>query len=985
MNRPPIANNVIIRTSPPGRAFPVAGLIEAGGGQLGSPGDRAAERAASGVADPGYKKPLRGPAAILALISLSVTAPLRAQEASWEAAEEVLATRCVECHGAAKDKGGLRLDTKAALLKGGDDGASAVPGKPDESKLLARVLLPDDDDDRMPPLGDARRPRLTNEEAAALKSWIQADLPWPEGKLVKVRAPGEKAALAAAKLKDLTIHPSEIVLSTPKDIQSLTLLATLEDGTQRDVTDYAKFAWQGEPVAAVQGNVLKPVKMGESKLLAGFNGSEAVATVKVSGQEVMPPLRFVTDVIPVLTRYGCNSGACHGSARGQDGFHVSLFGFDPKGDYDFITRQQLGRRLDLASPADSLMVTKAVGATPHGGGKRFDPESEAARVLVGWIEAGAQPDPPDAPVPVRIAMQPGGLLLAGEGRTVGLRVTAFYNDGSDRDVTSLAVFSSSNADSVAVDEFGTLTSKKRGEAFVMARFHTFTEGVPVLVIPENAPYRKIDDPGGNMVDQHVNAKLEKLRLTPSALCTDEEFLRRVTLDINGRLPTLEEQDAFAAEAAPDKRARLVDRLLERKEFTELWVMKWAELLQIRTNDQLGLSYKATLLYFNWLQDRIARNVPLDEMVRELLGASGGTFANPPTNFYQGEQDMLKFSENVAQVFTGARLQCSQCHNHPFDRWTLDDYYGWAAFFAQIGKKTGDDPRETVVFNKGGGGVVHPVTKGDVAPKFLGGAVPDVAGKDRRVVVAEWLTSPENPFFSRNIANIVWAHFMGRGVVEPVDDVRLSNPPSNPELLTALAERLRSSRYDLRDLVRLICNSHAYQRSTVPNETNKLDLKNFSHAQVRRIRAEVLFDVLAEQTATKNKFKGLPVGARAVQIADGNVSNYFLTTFGRASRTTVCSCEVKLDPNLSQALHLINGEMTHQKVKEGGLVAQWLKENKSGEDIVTAIYRRALCRKPLPTELSSLLAQVPEKPEEKRAYFEDAFWAVLNCKEFVFNH
>jgi hypothetical protein len=374
------------------------------------------------------------------------------------------------------------------------------------------------------------------------------------------------------------------------------------------------------------------------------------------------------------------------------------------------------------------------------------------------------------------------------------------------------------------------------------------------------------------------------------------------------------------------------------------------------------------------------------MVRELLGASGGTFANPAANFYQGEPDMLKFSENVAQVFLGTRLQCAQCHNHPFDRWTMDDYYGWAAFFSQIGRKQAGDPRETIVFNRGAGAPKHPVTKADVVPKFLGGAVPELAGRDRREVLAEWLTAPDNKFFAPNVANIVWAHFFGIGIVEEVDDVRLSNPPANPELLAALAGVLRESRYDLRAFVRLVCNSNAYQRSTRANDSNRLDERNFSRARVRRLRAEVLLDTLASLTGTRNKFKGLPLGARAVQIADGNVSNYFLTTFGRATRATVCSCEVKLEPNLSQALHLINGEMTHQRIRQGGLVQRWLAEEKlSGAQVVGRIYRLALCRPPTAGESARLTAGAPEAGEPRRLHFEDVFWAVLNSKEFVFNH
>ena len=376
-----------------------------------------------------------------------------------------------------------------------------------------------------------------------------------------------------------------------------------------------------------------------------------------------------------------------------------------------------------------------------------------------------------------------------------------------------------------------VTAAARGEAFVMARFDTHTVGSQVLVLPKDLEYTPVKITG-NYIDELVGAKLQKIRVVPSEICTDEEFLRRVTIDIAGMLPTEEEYHAFLTDKAADKRARKIDELLERKEFSEIWAMKWSELLMVKSSNQV--SYKAMFLYSNWLTNKIANDVPLDQMVRELLGASGGTFTSPATNFYQIERDTLKTAENVAQVFMGIRTQCAQCHNHPFDRWTMDDYYGFAAFFSQIGRKTGEDYRETIIFNRGGGDVKHPVGGRTMAPKFLGGAVADVKGKDRRVELAKWLTSTDNPFFATSVANRVWAHFFGTGIVEPVDDIRVSNPPSNPELFQALGDRLVEYKYDFKQLVRDICNSEAYQRSTSRNETNRTDDRNFAHANVRRI-------------------------------------------------------------------------------------------------------------------------------------------------------
>jgi hypothetical protein len=391
-----------------------------------------------------------------------------------------------------------------------------------------------------------------------------------------------------------------------------------------------------------------------------------------------------------------------------------------------------------------------------------------------------------------------------------------------------------------------------------------------------------------------------------------------------------------------------------------------------------------LRYYTWLQDKIAHNVPMDQMVQELLACQGGTFANGATNYYQQQTDTLKIAENVAQVFMGMRIQCAQCHNHPFDRWTMDDYYSFAAFFAQIGRKASEDPREQIIFNSGGGEVQHLVTSRVMPPKFLGGSVPDVQGKDRRAVLAKWLASAENPFFARNLANIVWAHFFGRGIIHEVDDVRVSNPPVNPELLDALAARFTEYQYDFKKLVRDICVSRTYQLSTGTNESNEQDLRNFSHASLRRLRSEVLLDIISQVTETKNKFPGLPLGARAVQISDGNTSTYFLNSFGRAQRLSVCSCEVKTEPNLSQALHMLNGETAHAKIQEGKLVERLLAEGKTPEQVVEQLFIRCLSRAPLPQELAAIQGILAGQQDLKLA-LDDTFWAILNSSEFLFNH
>jgi hypothetical protein len=789
-------------------------------------------------------------------------------------------------------------------------------------------------------------------------------------------------ALADAPLASVQVVPPDINLNTSRGRQSFVVQATYTDGITRDITAEAKATFANPALVRLDRNIVYPLADGATEMKIEFGGRSLSVPVKVANAKADRPVSFKLDVMPVFMKAGCNQGSCHGAARGKDGFRLSLFGFDADGDHYRLTREINGRRINLALSHDSLLLDKATGRVPHTGGTRFKEDSELYQTLIRWLEAGAPQDPATIPTPVALELLPKNAVLDGKGATQQMVVRARYSDGSDRDVTSLALFLSNNDTSAKISPEGVVTAGDRGAAFVMARFATFTVGAQVIVLPKSLQFQFPQVPEKNYIDTLVNNKLKKLRIAPSDLCTDEVFLRRASIDIIGVLPTIEEHNRFMSSTAPNKRELLVDELLGRKEFAELWVLKWAELLQIRSSNQV--SYKAMLLYYNWLQDKIAKNVPMDQMVQELLAAKGGTFKNPATNYYQNETDTLKVAENVAQVFMGMRVQCAQCHNHPFDRWTQDDYYGFAAFFSQIGRKGTDDPRETIVFNSGGGEVAHPVGGRVMKPKFLGGATPDVAGKDRREVLAKWLASPDNPYFATNLANIVWAHFFGVGIIDPVDDVRVSNPASNPELLHELGKKFTEYKYDFKKLVRDICTSRTYQLATQPNASNQGDTRNFARANIRRIKAETFLDCISQVTETKNKFPGLPVGARAVQIADGGISTYFLSTFGRATRETVCSCEVKLEPTLSQSLHLLNGDTTTQKIQAGNLIGRRLTEKKAPRDIIEELYVRCLSRKPLPQELAKLEPIVAAEPDKKKA-LEDIFWALLNTREFMFNH
>ena len=818
--------------------------------------------------------------------------------------------------------------------------------------------------------------------AAALASFMArpavADAPKPEPKAAPEPAP-------TAGVARLDVFPADVNLATLRDRQSIVAQAVYTDGITRDVTAQAALTVANPALVKRDHATFTPVAEGETTLSVAFGGQTVIVPVKVAKPTLDTPVSFRLDVMPVWMKSGCNTGSCHGAARGKDGFRISLFGFDPEGDHHRLTRELSGRRVNLAVPAESTLLEKATGAVPHTGGKRFEPDDERYQTVLRWIAAGVpNDDVATLPKVVAVELYPRNGVLDGQGATQQLTVRAKYSDGSDRDVTSLAVFLTNNETSAAVSDAGLITAGSRGEAFVMARYETYTVGSQFVVLPKGLNFEYPAESDANYVDAFVAAKLKKLRITPSEVCSDGVFVRRVYIDVVGLPPTPAEFEAFVGSSDPDKRAKLIDELLGRKEFVEIWVGKWAELLQIRSNVNNIVNYKAMFLYYNWLVEKIAKDTPMDVMVRELLGANGGSFKNPATNFYMSAPETLALSENVAQVFMGMRVQCAQCHNHPFDRWTQNDYYGFAAFFSQIGRKPGEDYRETIVFTSGGGEVVHPVGGVPMKPKFLGGATPDTAGKDRRVILAGWLASPDNPWFASSFANRVWAHFTGVGIVEPVDDFRVSNPASNPELLEELGKRFTASKYNLKQLVRDVCNSKTYQRSTHRNPTNESDERNFAHAQIRRIKAETLLDSISAVTETKDKFQGLPVGARAVQIADGGSSTYFLTTFGRATRETVCSCEVKMEPTLSQALHLLNGDTVNAKIQQGGIVPRLIATKKFPEERVIDLYVRCLSRRPTREEIDKLLPMLGEGSNQAQA-LGDVFWALLNSREFLFNH
>ena len=798
---------------------------------------------------------------------------------------------------------------------------------------------------------------------------------------------GSQATGATAAIVDdpptTELFPKQIRLDGARDYQSIVVQQKSANGLTSDLTQETSFEITDPSVAKIAGTTVYPVGDGTTTLVAKINDRIMNIPVSVQDADNDTDLSFRLDVMPVLSKSGCNAGRCHGAARGQDGFNLSLYGFDPAGDHHRLTSEIFGRRTNVARPEASLLLTKAIGQAPHTGGQLMSTDDANYLTLLRWITEGAKNDNiSDIAELVGINIMPSDAVLNGKNESQQLLVVAQYSDGTTRDVTALSTFISNNDNSAKVDSNGLVTAANRGEAFIMARFGTFTEGIHTITLPRDQEYSFGGVPEYNFVDTLVHNKLKKLRIIPSEVCSDEHFIRRVYLDLVGVTPSRQEFEAFVADTDPAKRSKIVDQLLQREEFVDLWAMKFGEILGIRTDNQV--SYKALLGFHNWIRERLANETPLNLLSQEIISAEGGTFDNPPTNYFQIEANNRQLAENVAQSFLGIRLQCAQCHNHPFDRWTMDDYYGFNAFFSQVGFKQSRDPREFIVYSSGKGEVRHIVDERIVSPKFLAGDKPGLENQSRREVLAAWIAKDEQMNLARHLANVVWEHHFGRGIIDPVDDVRVSNPPANAELLDELARRFKGYNYTLKSLVRDICLSRTYQLSTQSNETNRHDYQNFSKAAVRRVRAEVLLDSISKITNTKDRFARMPADARSIEIADGAMSNYFLSTFGRAPRETVCSCEVDVQPNLSQAFHLLNGDTVNKKIVEGALVKNMIEQGKTPSEIIEQLYILCYCRKPSEKELDGLLASI-DKDLDDVDQLNDIFWALLNSKEFLFNH
>jgi hypothetical protein len=696
---------------------------------------------------------------------------------------------------------------------------------------------------------------------------------------------------------------------------------------------------------------------------------------------------FRNHVMPVLTKLGCNSGACHGAAAGQAGFKLTLRGYDPELDYNVLSRQALGRRVNKNEPAKSLLLLKPTLTIGHGGGKRMEVGSLEYKVISEWIAGGMTPPAETDAKITRLEVTPKTATLA-SGATQSLKVLAHYNDGHAEDVTRWVKYTTADAAVASVDDNGQVQITGHGETAISlwylsnVAFARVANPFPHVLKPEvfaNAPRH-------NYVDELILQKLQTLRIAPSAQASDREFIRRAFLDATGTLPTAQEVEAFTSDSAPGKRTKLIDALLAREEFVDYWTNRHADVLLVSSR---LLSPNAMWSFYNWIRASVASNKPYDQFVREIVTASGNTLENGAANYYVLHKETTELNENFSMAFLGMSITCARCHNHPLEKWTQKQYFQMANLFARVGMKNGTRPGDVQVYTNPFGEVKLPRLGKPLPPAPLDGAPLDFeAPTDRRAHLAAWLTAPGNPYFARSFVNRVWKNFMGRGLVEAVDDLRATNPPSNEELLTELAQDFAGHNFDVKHLIRTIMQSAAYQRSSQPNAANQQDERFYSRYLLRRLPAEALLDAISQVTAVPTNFPGYALGTRAMQLPDARVNSYFLSVFGKPLRLVTVESERTAEPSVAQALHAINGETINQKLRApGGLVDSFVKLGVADELVIQHLYNAALSRSPSQTELQQLLPVLAESQDAtaRRQAIEDVAWAIFTSKEFLFNH
>jgi hypothetical protein len=806
-----------------------------------------------------------------------------------------------------------------------------------------------------------------------------------------VPADPAKQAAVIGQPTALLVQPETITLAGPRIRQQIIVTGRYADGSVRDLTPFCSLSCAEDLVVIGDEGYLQPKKNGAGTLVVKAGAQTVRVPLTVKEIEKPQPVSFHNDLIAALNVGGCNAGACHGTPSGKNGFKLSLRGFDPAADYLQLTRDVLGRRTDRLAPESSLMLLKTLGRVPHEGGQRFSANSIPAMAIREWLAEGLQDDPATMPTVKSIQILPGSRVLNDPSRWQQLSVMAQFSDGSMRDVTRLTVFSSSDAAVADVSRSGLVEFRQSGEVAILCRYLMERQTVRLTFLEPRKGFTWPNPPENNYIDKFVFAKLKMLSIPPSDLCSDQDFIRRAYLDVCGILPDPTAVRTFLASKEADKRAKLIDQLLERSEYADFWTMKWSDILR---SNRKTIQIKGIHVFQQWLHQRIANDVGFDEVVRDLLTGTGSTFTNPAANYYRVARDPQNLAETTAQLFFGIRMQCSKCHNHPFERWTQDDYYSMAAFFARVKQKK--DPMDPVtnppvvgaeiIYSERAGEVTQPRTLKIMPPKFMGGAVPVIGpNQDRRQVLADWITSAQNPFFAKSTVNRIWFHLNGKGIVDPVDDFRDSNPSCNDELLDAMAKDFTANKFSFKHLIKTIMLSRTYQLNAQANDFNKDDNKYFSHAVTKLLTAEQLLDALCTVTEIAEKFPGMPAGTRAVQLPDGDANHPFLKTFGQPARELACECEREGDSNLAQALQLINGPTVNEKLRNpANRIGRLLTAKTSDLEILTDLYLSTLSRPPGERDIRVAMEHLGRSTDKRKAW-EDVHWALLNSKEFLFRH
>lgn len=791
-----------------------------------------------------------------------------------------------------------------------------------------------------------------------------------------------------ATIQKIAIDPEQISLDDPRSMQRVLVSGWIGERVI-DLTDKVELQIADESIAKLNDRFeIVPVADGETTLLAKLDKYPVSVPVVVRNMNAGRRINFPNEIVPIFTKLTCNSGGCHGKSGGQNGFRLSLLGFEPQEDHEYVVREGRGRRIFPAAPEQSLLLRKASGGLPHGGGKWMKPGDDNYNLIVAWIQQGAPYGTDKDPVVTSIEVFPNRRVMA-RGSTQYLRVTATYSDGRTEDVTRHVQFQSNDEAVASVNELGKVTTHDlSGESAVMARYMgkvaVFRATVPVGL--------EIDTPVAfeprNFIDELTQAKWKDLGLVPSPTASDAQFIRRVSIDICGKLPDSQSVHEFIESNDPNKREKLIDRLLNSADYASYMAMKWGAVLQNRRDNKREFAYGTHAMSL-WLKQAFYDDMPYDEFVTAILTASGTPDVNPPTVWYRSVRTPEDNVDNVSQLFLGTRIQCARCHHHPFEKWGQDDYYSMAAFFNRLGRKpfetfVGSTQVNEAVFVNRSGATKHPKT-GQVMPAAGLDAEPvEIApGEDPRYHLAKWMTKPDNPFFARALVNRLWGHFFSRGIVEPIDDMRVTNPPTNPELLDALAEDFVRSGYSIKHTIKMICSSATYQLDSEPNKYNLHDKQNFARYYPKRLQAEVLLDALDQVTQVRTNFN-YPQEMRAVDLPDEQVNSYFLDIFGRPQRSSSCECERSVEANLSQALHLLNSNEVQSKLTaDQGRAAQLASDSRPEEEKIKELFLTFFSRLPRAEEVQTAVEYISGQSDKKVAY-QNIIWALINTKEFQFN-